>query len=249
MPGLVPGGRDHHGLHGRLLQPYVTGKGFPVAETVEMTGDAPAAFFGQERHLKALIGILCRPGIGVFRQLQLSHGEGGQYCLGVLPGMVAETKQRHGLQTDIAVVRNGEGSGKALSQHQIVIPLLDPPGRRLDTASLISLNHGAGPARFPQLSVRIQQMLSFCHFMISSHGRPPCRIRLHMLYTFRHFFSVIKNTTGVPAAQQIPGQRRTGPPSHESPIPFCSRLYFSEFHRKVTVSEKGREVRPLFIPL
>ena len=57
MPGLVPGRRDHHGIHFRLFQYDVAVKGLSLTETIEMTGDTPPALLNGETQLQTLVLI------------------------------------------------------------------------------------------------------------------------------------------------------------------------------------------------
>jgi len=63
------------------------------------------------------------------------------------------------LQTDISIVRDGERSGKVFLDNQIVVPLLDAPGRSFDLSTVIFLHKSSRPSRFGQITVRIQERM------------------------------------------------------------------------------------------
>ena len=133
----------------------------------------PALLHGKA-HLQALVGVLRDAGGGTGRQLQLSHREGVQHGLGVLPGLAAENEERHGLQADVSVVGDGERAGKAVRQDEVVVPLLDAESRRLDRGAVIVEQKAPRPAGLPQFALRVQQGLTGRDLVIA-HGQSSSR--------------------------------------------------------------------------
>ena len=166
---LGPGGGDDHGLHIGLGEDDVAVEGLVLPEPLEVAGDAPLPRPRRKAHLEPFILVDGLAAAGIARQLQLAQGEGVEDRLRVLPRLFAQTQQGHGLQADIPVVGDGESTREVPAHDQVVVPLLDTPGRGLDPAAVVFLYQVPGPAGLGQVPPPVQQVSGRRHFVIT-HG-------------------------------------------------------------------------------
>ena len=175
---LVPRGGYHKAVHVRLLKADVALEFLSVHEVVKTAFNGASAFLHIKTHLKALVFISCGAGGGIGGKSDLAHREGVEHCLRMLPRLFPECQKRYRLKPDVAVVRDGEGSCKAVAQDKVVVPLLDAPFGGLYHLPVVFLDHSAGPAGLAEVSVFIQQHLNCGYFMVSAHDLMIARIMI-----------------------------------------------------------------------
>ena len=163
---LLPWRCNHHGVHRRLLECDIAGKGLTIAEIFEITADTAFPIGLDEFHRQTLIPVNDIPFDRGGGHLHLSHREGVEDGLRMLPRL-CKIEQRNGLQPDIPIVGQGEGAGEPVAEHQIIIPFLNAEFRCLDRPAVIHLHQILRPARLNQTALYVQKRMPLSHLMIS----------------------------------------------------------------------------------
>ena len=110
----------------------------------------------------------------------------------MFPGFSVKGQKGYGLQTDIAVIGDGEGTGEFIAEHQIVVPFLDAERRCFDHAPVILPDLLSGPTGLLDLAVFIQQKLRGSHFMVAHAGLPPNQLS-GIFFSFYHIRQHMKS--------------------------------------------------------
>ena len=78
-----------------------------------------------------------------------------------------EIEEGHRLKSYIPVVREGKRCSVVLVHDQVIIPFFDPESRSGYPAPVIFPHRSSRPPRLCYLSVRPEERLALCHFVIS----------------------------------------------------------------------------------
>ena len=156
MSRFVKWGADHHGLLRLLCQLHIGIQALPAPKAVHVGVESPPLLLPAEKQRVAPSGggaVPLRCGGGHPGPAQGHQTHRALRDLSVLP----KIHQGDGVQTHIAVVRDGQRQGELTVHHQVVVPLLDPHGGDLNLISAVNRQKPLGIPRLPEVPLLVQQ--------------------------------------------------------------------------------------------